>query len=54
ICIDGSSLCYYDLRDWRLFIDTSKASLKAVLFIIGNVLHSISMSHTAHIKYGIT
>jgi len=34
--------------DWRLFIDSSKLSLKAVLFHNGNTLPSIPVGHSGH------
>ena len=36
--------------DWRLFIDSSKLSLKAVLLHNGNTLPSISVGHSVHNK----
>ena len=36
--------------DWRLFIDSSKLSLKAVLFHNGNTLPSIPVGHSGHNK----
>jgi len=36
--------------DWRLFIDSSKLSLKAVLFHSGNTLLSIPVGHSVHNK----
>jgi hypothetical protein len=36
--------------DWRLFIDSSKLSLKAVLLHNGNTLHSIPVGHSVHNK----
>jgi len=36
--------------DWRLFIDSSKLSLKAVLLHNGNTLPSIPVGHSAHNK----
>ena len=40
----------YNPSDWRLFIDSSVKSLKAVLLHIGNKVLSIPMSHSVHIK----
>jgi len=37
-------------RDWRLFIDSSKLSLKAVLLHNGNTLPSFPTGHTVHNK----
>jgi len=34
--------------DWRLFIDSSKLSLKAVLLHSGNTLPSIPVGHSVH------
>jgi len=36
--------------DWRLFIDSSKLSLKAVILHNGNTLPSISVGHSVHNK----
>ena len=40
----------YDRTEWRLFIDSSKLSLKAVLLHIGNRLPSVPIGHTVHMK----
>ena len=40
----------YNAKDWRLFIDSSKASLKAVLLHIGNALPSVPIGHAVHMK----
>lgn len=37
-------------QDWRLFIDSSKLSLKAVLLHNGNALPSIPVGHAVHMK----
>jgi len=37
-------------QDWRLFIDSSKLSLKAVLLHNGNTLPSIPVGHSVHNK----
>ena len=49
-CNDISGLmqeigCCYDPSEWRLFIDSSKASLKAVLLHNGNEKPSIPVAH---------
>jgi len=36
--------------EWRLFIDSSKVSLKAVLLHSGNVLPSIPVAHAFELK----
>ena len=36
--------------DWRLFIDSSKRSLKGVLLHNGNKYHSIPIAHLVHLK----
>jgi len=36
--------------EWRLFIDSSKLNLKAVLLHNGNTLHSIPVGHSMHNK----
>ena len=51
--IDGlfTSLgCEYDPQEWRLFIDSSVLSLKAVLLHNGNVHPSIPVGYGAHMK----
>lgn len=40
----------YDSKQWRLFIDSSKRSLKAVLLHIGNELASIPIAYSVHLK----
>ena len=62
--LDHPSLCYctdiqglfqnigivYSASDWRLFIDSSKQSLKAVLLYNGNVYPSIPIAHSVRMK----
>ena len=40
----------YDVTEWRLFIDSSSRSLKAVLLHNGNIFSSISIGHSVQIK----
>ena len=40
----------HDPDEWRLYIDSSKTSLKTVLLHNGNVLPSIIDGHAVHIK----
>ena len=40
----------YSASDWRLFIDSSKQSLKAVLLHNGNVYPSIPIAHSVRMK----
>ena len=40
----------YEPDKWRLFVDSSKVSLKAVLLHDGNVLPAIPLVHAFHIK----
>lgn len=40
----------YKKKDWRLFIDSSKTSLKAVLLHNGNTHASILVGHSVHMK----
>ena len=40
----------YNPLDWRLFIDLSKASLKAVLLQNGNLFTSIPPAHSTQMK----
>jgi len=54
-CIDTDGLMQilninHNPLDWRLFIDYSKLSLKAVLLHNGNTLPSIPVGHSVHNK----
>lgn len=40
----------YNSTEWRLFIDSSRRSLKAVLLYIGNSVASIPIAHSASLK----
>ena len=40
----------YDPQEWRLFIDSSKLSLKAVLLHNGNQHPSIPVGHVVHMN----
>ena len=40
----------YELDKWRVFVDSSKVSLKAVLLHNGNVLPAIPLVHAFHMK----
>ena len=42
--------CMYDPTEWRLCIDSSKASLKCVLLHNGNRYTSIPIGHSVHFK----
>jgi len=42
--------CQHDPNEWRLFIDSSKPSLKAVLLHNGNVLPSVAIAHAVGLK----
>ena len=42
--------CIYDPTEWRLFIDSSKASLKCVLLHNGNIYASIPIGHSVYLK----
>ena len=46
----GRSSAQYAPDQWRLFIDSSKLSLKAVLLHNGNKLSSIPLAHAGHMK----
>ena len=51
--IDGlmaALMITHDPDEWRLFIDLSKTSLKAVLLHNGNVLPCISVGHAVHMN----
>ena len=45
-------ILHYDGCEWKLFIDSSKRSLKCVLLHNGNTLDSISIAHSVHAKEG--
>ena len=51
VCIDvyGLMKCL-NITEWRLFIDSSKLSLKAVLLHNENCLPSILIGHAVHMK----
>ena len=40
----------YNTTDWRLFIDSSKRSLKCVLLHIGNIFGALPIGHSVHLK----
>ncbi|GBN20253.1 hypothetical protein AVEN_5086-1 [Araneus ventricosus] len=40
----------YNPSEWRLFIDSSKASLKAVLLHNGNSFASLLLGHSVHLE----
>ena len=40
----------YDKDEWRLFIDSSKRSLKAVLLHHGSQYASVPVGHSVHLK----
>jgi hypothetical protein len=40
----------YDVNEWRLFIDSSKISLKAVLLHNGSKYASVPVGHSVHLK----
>ena len=42
--------CICDPTEWRLFIDSLKASLKCVLLLSGNRYASIPIGHSIHLK----
>ena len=42
--------CVYDPTEWRLFIDSLKASLKCVVLHNGNRYASIPIGHSVHLK----
>ena len=45
-----TSVGNYDPNDWRLFIDSSKKSIKAVLLDIGNILPSVTIAYSTTMK----
>jgi hypothetical protein len=40
----------YDVNEWRLFIDSTKRSLKTVLLHSGSKYASVSVGHSVHLK----
>jgi len=40
----------HDASEWRLFIDSSKRSFRAVLLHNGNKYASLPMGHSVHLK----
>jgi hypothetical protein len=40
----------YDASEWRLFMDSSKRSLKGVLLHNGNKYASVPVAHSFHLK----
>ena len=42
--------CIYDPTEWRLFVDSSKASLKCVLLYNGNRYASMQICHSVYLK----
>ena len=54
-CVDIPNLitkigAEYKANEWRLFIDSNKRSLKGVLLHNGNVLASVPVAHSVHLK----
>ena len=47
VVMDGPQ---YDPNEWRLFMDSSKKSLKCVLFHNGNFLGAIPIGHSVYLK----
>lgn len=48
--LNALGISKYDPSEWRLFIDSSKKSLKCVLLHIGNVYSAIPIGHSVHLK----
>lgn len=48
--LNAMGLTTYNPIEWRLFIDSSKRSLKCVLLHNGNVYGSIPIGHSVHLK----
>ena len=40
----------YDANQWRLFLDSSKRSMKAVLLFNGNAIASLPVAHSVTMK----
>jgi hypothetical protein len=50
VLVHRLGLSEYDLSVWRLFIDTSKRSLKGVFLHEGNVFGSAAIAHSVLLK----
>ena len=48
--LSALGMSHYKAEDWRLFIDSSKRSLKCVLLHNGNVFGSIPLAHSTTLK----
>ena len=48
--LNALGISKYDPSEWRLFIDSSKKSLKCVLLHIGNLYGAIPIGHSVHLK----
>ncbi|GBN42456.1 hypothetical protein AVEN_265217-1 [Araneus ventricosus] len=51
--VQGLKKCFdveYDPSEWRLFIDSSKTSFKAVLLPNGNSFTSLPLGHSVHLE----
>lgn len=51
--VQGLMKCFdieYDPSEWRIFIDSSKTSLKAVLLHNGNTFASLPLGHSVHLE----
>ncbi|GBN21312.1 hypothetical protein AVEN_108174-1 [Araneus ventricosus] len=51
--VQGLKKCFgieYDPSEWRLFIDSSKTRLKAVLLHNGNSFSSLPLGHSVHLE----
>ncbi|GBO11348.1 hypothetical protein AVEN_218456-1, partial [Araneus ventricosus] len=51
--VQGLKKCFdieYDPSEWRLFIYSSKTSLKAILMHIGNSFASLPLGHSVHLE----
>ena len=50
VCKLGGSDIVYQSSDWKLFLDSSKTSLKGVLLHNGNKYASVLVAHSVHLK----
>ncbi len=48
--LNAMGVTSYDSKEWRLFLDSSKRSLKCVLLHIGNIYGAIPIGHSVHLK----
>ena len=48
--LNAMGVTWYDPKEWRLFLDSSKRILKCVLLHNGNIYGAIPIGHSVHLK----